>query len=492
MLSRSRSISFALPLLLPLACNGDDGSSSDDEIGATDTTGSTDDDATESGEESSSTADDESDSSTTDTDTTSESDSDTTDDTDTTSESDSTDTGEMGCQGDPAVCEGDLVCDVISGECVPVGTECTLSGPSVPCGAVQCGPGSVCDDQGTCIPIAPCSQVDCLDDQCWGDACVCERQISCATATAEQLNGPFSTDIFGLDFADDCNAWMVTLRSGTDYLRRMTPAAELTEWPGVANLNMGEVKVLKALNPQAPLPEIDDVQLPAGEGQGPAHTVGGELGEVAITYTCCPSCGCQANPPQGVARLLEGDPQPLPIVLPGIPTQGNNGPFASTAADAGPMGLTWGDDLRLYVGNSMANGNFDTADLGMGTQDMLTQFDSRVTAAAPISAVHLLIALDTGELLRFNTETNTTTFVVDLEVGVTSLSHDSFTGKVYAGLADLGVVEVDPFTGEFVDFQTMPGKGRVAVSPDGKLWYVPAKYAGAALPLSTWDLPNSF
>jgi hypothetical protein len=311
---------------------------------------------------------------------------------------------------------------------------------------------------------------------------VCERPFNCDTATAEVLNGPFSTDIFDLEFADDCNAWMVTLRSGTDYLRRLSPAGAITEWPGIANLNMGEVKVLKALNPQAPAPGIDDV-----------HTVGGDfIGEVALTYTCCPACGCMANPPQGVARLLEGAMQPLPIVLPGVPTQGNNGPFASEAADAGPMGLTWGDDLRLYVGNSMANGNFDTADLGLGTQDMLTQFDSRVTASAPISAVHLLVALDTGELLRFNTEIATTTFVVDLGAGVTSLSHDSFTGSVYAGLADLAVVEVDPFTGEFVDFETMPGKGRVAVSPDGKLWYVPAKYAGGNLPLSSWDLPSSF
>ncbi|MFV8749354.1 hypothetical protein ACNOYE_02255 [Nannocystaceae bacterium ST9] len=482
-----RSTLLSLPLLLPIACGGDDEAGSGDEIGATDTSGSTS-DSSESGSESSSTAGDSSDSSS-DTATTGDSSSD--DATTSTDSSESTDTGPSGCQGDPMACEPGTVCDVISGDCVPPETACTLAGPSVECGDVQCGPGSVCDDQGACIPIAPCGQVACEGAQCWGDACVCDRQISCNTATAELLNGSFATDIFGLDFADDCNAWMVTLRSGTDYLRRMTPAGDLTEWPGIANLNMGEVKVLKAINPQFPAPGIDDVQSPFGPDQ--PHTVGGDdLGEVAITYTCCPSCGCQANPPQGVARLIEGDPQPLPIVLPGIPTQGNAGPFANTAADAGPMGLTWGDDLQLYVGNSMANGNFDTADLAMGTQDMLAQFDSRVTAAAPISAVHLLVALDTGELLRFNTAINSITFVVDLEVGVTSLSHDSFTGKVYAGLSDLGVVEVDPFTGEFTDFQTMPGKGRVAVSPDGKLWYVPAKYAGGNLPLSNWDLPSSF
>ena len=41
---------------------------------------------------------------------------------------------------------------------------------------------------------------------------------------------------------------MVTLRSGTDYVRRLRPDGELTEWPGVSNLDMGEIKVLKALS----------------------------------------------------------------------------------------------------------------------------------------------------------------------------------------------------------------------------------------------------
>jgi hypothetical protein len=310
------------------------------------------------------------------------------------------------------------------------------------------------------------------------------------TASVDDLNGPFAVDIFDLEFADDCNAWMVTLRSGTDFLRRMTPGGTLSEWGGVANLNMGEVKVLKALNPQAPpFPGIGDIS----NGDPAPQTDGGDnLGEVAITYTCCPTCGCQANPPQGVARLVEGEMVPLPIVLPGVPTQGANGPFGSNAADAGPMGLTWGDDLRLYVGNSQASGNFDTVDLDAQTQDFLLMFPSRVTAAAPLTAVHLLVALDTGELLRFNVVTNESTPVYDFDTGVTSLSHDSFTGLVYASLSDLSIVAVNPFTAEVSDFETMPNLGRVAVSPDGKLWWVPSKFAIGNMPLSNWDLPDMF
>ena len=482
---RTPVLSLALATLLPLGCS-DDGGGNQDEVGNTGDSSTGD---TVDGSESSDTmgsTDTTSSSDTTDATSSSES-------TDSSSDSGSTDTGPGPCQVDPEACELGTVCDVISGECVPEGSPCTLSGDAVACGNMQCGPGTVCDDQGSCIPVAPCGQVECEGDQCWGASCACERPIPCMTADAATLNGPFSTDLFGLEFADDCNAWMVTLRSGTDYLRRMTPGGELTEWPGVANLNMGEVKVLKALNPQLPAPPpppppYEDL---VKSNQVP-QTAGGDLGQVAITYTCCPSCGCQVNPPQGVARLIEGDMVPLPIILPAVATQGANGPFGNTAADAGPMGLTWGVDLRLYVGNANQNGDLDTADLVNQTQDFVTSFDSRVTAAAPLTAVHLLIALDTGELLRFNTQTLQSTPVVDLQVGVTGLSHDSFTGSVYASLSDLTVVEVQPFTGEVFDFDIMPALGRVAVSPDGKLWWVPAKYAVGNLPMQTWDLPLSF
>jgi hypothetical protein len=399
--------------------------------------------------------------------------------------------GDGPCQPNPESCDPGLVCDVISGECVAPDSPCTLSGASTQCGAVECGPGSVCDDEGACIPVAPCAAVSCEGEQCWGIACVCERPIGCATATAEQLNGPFATDIFDLEFSDDCDAWMVTLRSGPDYLRRMTPGGVMTEWESVANLNMGEVKVLKVLTPQAPPPPGDVGDITPSSGL-PQTVGGGTLGEVAITYTCCPTCGCFVDPPQGVARLLEGEPVPLPIVLPAVATQGTQGPFFNVPADAGPMGLTWGEDLRLYVGNSQANGNYDTVDLLGETQDFLLAFESRVTAAAPLTAVHLLIALDTGELLRFNTKTHQATPVYDFEVGVTGLSHDSFTGLVYASLSDLSVVAVDPFSAEITDFETMPNLGRVAVSPDGKLWFVPARFVVGNLSLIHWDLPGGF
>ncbi len=391
------------------------------------------------------------------------------------------------CQGqDPDPCGPDQVCDVISGECHDKDAPCTLDGANVPCGAGTCGPGSVCDGQGACLPIAPCGDVLCTNDgHCWGTSCVCERAAACSDPPLDLMNGPFAVEIGSIDFTDECIAWMVTLRSGTDYLRRLDPAGVLTQWSGVANLNMGEVKVLRRLT----VPQLTNPLPIAGKEVPPPLPKEG-YGEVAISYTCCPTCGCQANPPQGVARLVEEDPvKPLPIVIVAQATQGM-GPFGSNAADAGPHGLTWGVDRVLYVGNSTANGEYNSADLDKMEQAVEFKFATRVTASAPVSPVHLLIALEGGEVYRFNVVTKQAELVIDLMSDVTSLSHDAFSGLVYAGLASLEVVEIDPFTGEVATFQTMPGKGRVAVSPSGKLWYTPVKYI-ANLPLSAWDLPGS-
>ena len=136
---------------------------------------------------------------------------------------------------------------MISGECVPPDAMCKLAGPEVACGGKSCGPGSVCDGVGECLAIAPCADVACTGEgHCWGTFCSCQRVIECQDPALDLLNGPFSVDIGGIDFADDCNAWMVTLRSGADYLRRLTPAGDLTTWTGVANLNMGRSRCCAA------------------------------------------------------------------------------------------------------------------------------------------------------------------------------------------------------------------------------------------------------
>ncbi len=394
------------------------------------------------------------------------------------------------CLGqDPDPCGPAQVCDVLSGTCREPDAACSLAGATEACGAAHCGPGTVCDGVDACLPIAPCSGVACTSEgDCWGTACTCERGETCDDPSAELLNGTFSLDIVGIDFADDCTAWAVTVSGGKEFLRRLTPAGDLVTWGGIGDYDQGEVRVLRSLTiPQLhQVPPLADPQAPPpGEVEG--------LGEVALTYICCPTCGsCASNPlARGVARLDEANvDMPLPIVIYAEPTEGT-GPFGEFHLDAGPAGLTWGEDRVLYVGNTTANGDYNTADLEQGTVDIVYSFNARVTASAPVSPVHVLVALIGGGLHRLNTATKQAEFVVDLMSDVTSLSQDPLTGHVYAALASLDVVRVHPFSGEVADFAKMPAKGRVAVSPSGKLWFTPVKYLNAGV-LSAWDLPAAF
>ncbi len=393
------------------------------------------------------------------------------------------------CQGQsPDPCGPDQVCDHITGGCVDSGQTCTLSGDYTPCGESRCGPGSVCDDQGECIPYPPCAGVACTEDGgCWGTFCSCERNIACEPPSDALLNGGFGVEISDLEFADDCTAWMVTLRSGTDFVRRLTPDGELTEWAGVSNLNMGEIAVLKSLTPPAA------AALPLGLGAHPLpppEPVEG-LGEVAITYICCSTCGCFTDPPQGVARLVEDDMvQPLPLVIPAVATDAT-GPFGTAAADAGPFGLTWGIDRVLYVGNSTANGDLHTADLEQQTQALASMFAGRVSAAAPLTESHIALATLGGTLYRYNVHTATPTVVVELGQDVTNMSFDAFSGLLYVSLRDLSVITVDAFSGATAPFETMPGVGRVTVSPNGRLYFSPIGLLDAQ-PISSWDIPDGF
>ncbi|MCY1005263.1 hypothetical protein OV079_06690 [Nannocystis pusilla] len=391
-----------------------------------------------------------------------------------------------GCQGQADACGPGQVCDVISGECKDGGDGCTLAGPSAACDSAECGPGSACDGQGGCIAVAPCLDVACTDDgRCWGTQCSCERTPSCGDPPADLLNGPFSADISALDFADDCTAWAVTVSGGQEFVRRMSSAGEMEAFGAIGDYDLGEVRVLRNLViPRAAgSPALTAAATPPSPVEG--------NGEVALTYICCPSCGSCANNPsaRGVARLVEDDPvMPLPIVIYAEPTQGT-GPFGQMHLDGGPQGLTWGENRVLYVGNAVGDGDYSSADLEAGTVDSLYTFDARVSASAPVSPVHNLVALLEGELYRFNVVTHEAEFVVDVMADVTGLSHDAFDGHVYASLSTLEVVRVHPFTGAALPFATMPAKGRVAVSPSGALWFTPVKYLNAGA-LQSWPLPT--
>jgi len=380
--------------------------------------------------------------------------------------------------GDPrsTPCEPATECDYASGQCVPVGTA-ALAGAGRRCGSATgplCLPGTECALNGQCEPAPPCLAQRCLDGNgtCWGTSCVGTRPVaSCAPAPLARLQqadflagGDNGITDFELD--DACNAYGVTVVSGPDYLRQVAPDGTLTVTTGVTNLNMGEVAVLRPYT---------------GE-------FGSSPGEVALTYTCCVTCGCVGTDPQGVSRLDRTN-DTLPIVITAMPSTGT-GPFGTSVLDSGPYGLTWGRDRTLYVGNVQHVGDLVRADLAAGTSAMIADLGQRVYATTTFDTTSLLVALADGSIERVSTDGASNVHWASATPAVTSMVRDPFLGRVYVSLADGRVVSyaADGTAGAMIAPAGVAG--RVAYSPDGALYYLRTGF-GHGITLERIELPRT-
>lgn len=386
-------------------------------------------------------------------------------------------------------CADDTYCDVSdasSGQCVGLGSPClTTSGPE-PCGDRVCGPGSICDGAGQCYPRVPCKDVACNDEGCWGIQCACERSVGCSPAPlgAPGEAGTLHDDAFraglvDLEFDPACTAWGVTLISGPDYLRSISPGGQAASYPGVTNLNMGEVSVLQ------------DIIVPKSGGAGPKPLPPEDL-EVALSYICCSSCGCQLqSTPQGVSRF-EPATSTLPLVIPSQTFTDGAGPFDAYVIDTGPAGLTYGTDRVLYVGNVDVNGDYHRLDLATNEKTVVTTFGARVYASAPFDAISMLVALEGGDihLLRLGDATSVVWATSDSPV--TGLVRDFFDGSVYVARQDGGIWKYAE-DGQGALAWTAKGPSRLAIAPDGYLYAINLgpQFADASPTFERWELPKT-
>lgn len=380
--------------------------------------------------------------------------------------------------GDPRAvrCGSGTECDYATGRCGPTGTA-ALTGPGVRCGGAAgplCLPGTECTLAGACEPAPPCGSMHCVsgDGTCWGASCLPSRPVaSCSPAPLARMQMPDfllggDNGITDLELDDACNAYGVTVISGPDYLRQLAPDGTLTVTTGVTNLNMGEVAVLRPYD---------------GE-------FGSSPGEVALTYTCCVTCGCIGADPQGVAHL-DRTASTLPMVVTAMPSTGT-GPFGVSVLDSGPYGLAWGRDRTLYVGNVEHEGDFVRADLAAGTSARIADLGSRVYATATFDAASLLVALADGTIERVSTDGVHVSSWATLTPVATSLVRDPFLGVVYVSLADGSVVTYAADGTAGATLAPAGAAGRVAYSPDGALYYLRTGF-GHGVTLERIDLPTT-
>jgi hypothetical protein len=364
--------------------------------------------------------------------------------------------------GDPRAIPCAGVCDYATGRCAEAGAPGILAGEGETCAGTgrTCLPGTECSLAGECVAAPPCAALRCTEDgaTCWGRSCLTTRPAgACAPAPLDRLNmddflhGASDGGATDLEFDDACNAYIVTMVSGPDYLRQLAPDGTLTTWTGVTNLNMGEVAALR---------------LPGGEfGTG-------ELGEVGLTYVCCATCGCISDDPQGVARLDRDSTTQLPMVITAMPSPGD-GPFGDPGVDTGPFGLTWGRDRSLYVGNVTAQGDLVRADLTAGTTEEIHRLPARIHASATFDPASLIVAIEGGAIWRVAIDGAEELLWTTLDEDVTSLVRDPFTGRVYVSVASGRVLELERDGSSRGELTPAPGvRGRLAYAPDGHLYYL--------------------
>jgi hypothetical protein len=380
-------------------------------------------------------------------------------------------------------CASGTVCNTSDqgpGQCVAPGGACVTTSAPVPCGAQTCGPGSACDGNGHCYPLVPCAAVSCDTASCWGTGCACARAVTCtpaAVGTPGQAgtlqDDTFRQGLVDLQFDPNCTAWGVTLVSGPDYLRSITPAGAVSSIAGVTNLNMGEVAVLQHL---AMVQKYTVEDLPGLD--------------VALTYICCSTCGCElTTTPQGVAHLNPVTQQ-IPLVIPSSTFTNGTGPFGAAVFDTGPAGLSYGTDLVLYVGNVDTNGDYYSLDLMSQKQTLVTTFSARVYASAPFDAITQIVALEGGAIVLLRITDGKSTAWATSSSPVTGLTRDFFDGSVYVARRDGAIWRYDA-TGTGALYQTATNPSRIAIAPDGYLYalQIPSPYADVTPTVQRWQLP---
>ncbi len=382
------------------------------------------------------------------------------------------------------------VSDMSPGKCVPLGSPCLTTSPPEMCGARVCGPGSACDGNGKCYPRVPCGGVACDDAGCFGTQCACTREPGCSPAPlgmpgeAGTLHDPaFLKGLTDLEIDPVCNAWGVTLISGPDYLRSLSTAGVPVSYPGVTNLNMGEVSVLQQIS----IPKSGHGTIPPPGPPDPQ-----DLLDVALTYICCSTCGCQLqSTPQGVAHF-EPMTSMIPMVIPSQTFTDGKGPFGGKVIDTGPAGLTYGTDRVLYVGNVNVNGDYYRLDLKAAAPTLVTTFAARVYASTPFDAITMLVALEGGEIHLLRLSDGSSKLWATSDQPVTGLVRDFFDGAIYVARSDKALWKYDE-AGAGALFQTAQSPARISIAPDGYLYALELKanFADTTPTVARFQLPTT-
>jgi hypothetical protein len=279
---------------------------------------------------------------------------------------------------------------------------------------------------------------DCDDDDATVNQAAGNCRASCTPPSTSTLASRDPSGVSDLQFDEDCNAWVTTLISGTDYVYMIDSAGNRTVYTGTSNHNIGSI----ALDP-------------TGSG-------------FAVSYN-------------NVGYLGVSSGSSIPVVATGGYAVGSN--FSNGYLRQSASSMAWDSSGCIWMPNFASS----------GTVDCYTSAGSGTTLATMSGYVES-VALDINEDLYVSV--GATVYAVS-SAGSTSAYFTApdtvldmvwdITGELYVLTKSNQIVLVDAGGSGSSVFATVGSEGKLAISPDGTLFHLDSQPVGAAS-YSSWAL----
>ena len=325
-------------------------------------------------------------------------------------------------------------CDDDNGDAYPGNTETWYDGVDGDCGGEDDydadADGEAPYDQGG----TDCDDTDSATNQAAGNC-----RASCTPPSATTLTTYDPSGVTDLQFDEDCLAYLTTVISGTDYIYAISSTGTETVHNGTSNHDIGSVAVD-----------------PSGTGY------------FAVSYN-------------NVGYLGVNTGTGTPVVATGGYRKGSNwnNPYLNTSASS----MAWDDNGCIWMPNFSALGSVDCFD-GAGAYSTLATLGGYVESVALDPHDTLFVSVD-AEVIELDSSGNSTVYY---DVGDTI--HDmvfDITGELYV-VTDAGnIVVIDHSGGSHSTYATVAGQGKLAISPDGTLFYVESNPVSPAS-YTSWSL----
>jgi len=322
----------------------------------------------------------------------------------------------------------DTDCDDTDSSVNPGATEVWYDGIDADCDAADDydadGDGDPSEDHGG---------TDCDDD----DASVyggsgCRPVVTCTHASPTTLATYDPSGISDIAFDDDCEAWLPTLISGTDYVYSMDSSGSTTRYTGTSNHNIGSI----ALDPNSTA--------------------------FAVGYSNVNYVGYSSG-------------TSIPVIATSSSVNGSS--WSNGYLNNSPASIAMDSSGCIWVPNFSGSGTLDCIETDGTENNVLTGLSYIESVGLDATeTVHIAVG-DT--IYSVDTATSTTTSVYVAGDTVLDFVFD-YNDDLYVE-TDSREIELAPGDGSTSSvFATVSGEGKLAISPDGWLVRIIPNPVGAA------------